>query len=50
MVGDTPADLRMARDAGAGLAIGVLSGLGGPDDLAPYAHLVLASVGELLIA
>jgi phosphoglycolate phosphatase-like HAD superfamily hydrolase len=50
MVGDTPADLRMARDAGAGLVIGVLSGLGGSGDLAPYAHLVLASVGELLIA
>jgi len=50
MVGDTPADLRMARDAGAGLAIGVLSGLGGPNDLAPWADLLLGSVGELLIA
>ena len=50
MVGDTPADLWMARNAGAGLAIGVLSGLGGSADLAPDADLVLGSVGELLIA
>jgi phosphoglycolate phosphatase-like HAD superfamily hydrolase len=50
MVGDTPADLGMARDAGAGLVIGVLSGLGGSADLAPDADLILGSVGELLIA
>lgn len=50
MVGDTPADLRMAREAEAGLAIGVLSGLGGSADLAPDADLILGSVGELLIA
>jgi phosphoglycolate phosphatase-like HAD superfamily hydrolase len=50
MVGDTPADLRMARDARAGLVIGVLSGLGGSADLAPDADLILGSVGELLIA
>jgi phosphoglycolate phosphatase-like HAD superfamily hydrolase len=50
MVGDTPADLRMARGAGAGVAIGVLSGLGESADLAPHADLMLGSVGELLIA
>ncbi|HEX5824312.1 MAG TPA: HAD family hydrolase [Candidatus Limnocylindrales bacterium] len=49
MVGDTPADLRMARHAGAGLVVGVLSGVGSPTDLAPDADLVVASVGELLL-
>ena len=49
MVGDTPADLHMARQAGAGLVVAVLSGVGTTADLAPHADLVLASVGELLI-
>jgi len=49
MVGDTPADLRMAREAGAGLVVAVLSGVGAADDLAPYADLILPSVGELLV-
>lgn len=47
VVGDTVADLRMARAAGAGLAIAVLTG-GCPEDaLAGEADLVLASIGEL---
>jgi phosphoglycolate phosphatase-like HAD superfamily hydrolase len=49
MVGDTPADLSMARGAGAGLVVGVLSGLGTAVDLAPDADLVLPSVGDLLV-
>jgi phosphoglycolate phosphatase len=49
MVGDTPADLSMARRAGAGLVVGVLSGLGTAVDLAPDADLVLPSVGDLLV-
>ena len=49
MVGDTPADLEMARGAGAGVVIGVLSGVAAEPDLAPHADLVLASVGDLLI-
>lgn len=49
MVGDTPADLRMARQAGARLVIGVLSGVGERADLEPHADLILESVGELLI-
>jgi phosphoglycolate phosphatase len=49
MVGDTAADLRMARRAGAGIVIGVLSGVGERADLAPHADLILESVGELLI-
>ncbi|MEA2517981.1 MAG: hypothetical protein QOF49_61 [Chloroflexota bacterium] len=46
MVGDTPADLRMARAAGA-RAIGVASGVAGAAELAPFADVVLASIGEL---
>ena len=49
MVGDTPDDLRMARQAGARLVIGVLSGVGGRADLEPHADLILESIGELLI-
>ena len=44
VVGDAPADLEMARAAGAGLAIGVLSGVGRRADLEPIADLVLASL------
>lgn len=49
MVGDTPADLVMARRAGAGLVVGVLSGVGTAADLAPHADLVLPSVGQLVV-
>lgn len=48
MVGDTAADLRMGRAAGAGLTVGVLSGVGTAAVLAPYADAILPSVGELL--
>ncbi len=48
MVGDTPADLRMARDAGA-RSIGVISGVTGADALAPLADVLLGSVAELLV-
>jgi phosphoglycolate phosphatase len=47
VVGDTPADLAMGRAAGAGLVVGVLSGLGGRADLESHADLVLGSVAEL---
>jgi len=50
MVGDTPADLMMARRAGARINIGVLSGVGGSSDLGPHADLILASIGELIVA
>jgi phosphoglycolate phosphatase-like HAD superfamily hydrolase len=50
MVGDTPADLVMARRAGAGLAIGVLSGVGDSSDLGPNAGLILSSVGDLVVS
>jgi phosphoglycolate phosphatase len=47
VVGDTVADLAMARAAGA-LAIGVASGVGSAADLGAAADLVLPSVASLL--
>ena len=47
VVGDTAADLLMGRAAGARLVVGVLTGVGGRDDLAPVADAVIASVEEL---
>ena len=49
VVGDTAADLRMARAAGAGLTLGVLTGVGGRADLEPLADAVIASVEELQV-
>jgi phosphoglycolate phosphatase-like HAD superfamily hydrolase len=48
VVGDNVPDLEMGRRAGAGLIIGVLSGVGAAADLAPRADLLLNSVGELV--
>ena len=48
MVGDTPADLAMARSGGS-RSIGVTSGVATRADLEPWADIVLASVGDLLI-
>lgn len=47
VVGDNAHDLHMARSAGAGAAIGVLSGNGSADDLAPLADVVLDSIRDL---
>jgi phosphoglycolate phosphatase len=47
VVGDAPADLRMARAAGVARAIGVLTGVGDPTTLEPLADAVLGSIGEL---
>ena len=47
VVGDTPHDMEMARNAGAGLAIGVLTGSGNVSALAPLAHHVIADLGAL---
>jgi phosphoglycolate phosphatase len=49
VVGDSPADLRMARAAGAGLAVGVLTGVGDQADLEPLADIVIESVERLLL-
>jgi HAD superfamily hydrolase (TIGR01549 family) len=47
VVGDTTADLQMGRAAGAGLVVGVRSGVSDDDLLTPYADLVLNSVADL---
>jgi phosphoglycolate phosphatase len=47
MVGDTAADLRMARQAGA-RSIGVTSGVAPAADLAPEADVLLRSIAELV--
>lgn len=48
MVGDLPVDLRMAHAAGAGLALGVTTGLGSREALlAAGAHAVLPSLAAL---
>jgi phosphoglycolate phosphatase len=49
VVGDSPDDLAMARSAGAGRVVGVLTGVGTSADLAS-ADVVLQSVAELLPA
>lgn len=47
VVGDSPADIAMGRAAGAGLVVGVRTGVGSDADLAA-ADLVLDSVGDLV--
>jgi len=47
MVGDNRHDLEMAKAGGAGLAVGVLSGTGTRESLAPLADIVLDSIAEL---
>jgi phosphoglycolate phosphatase len=46
LVGDTLHDLDSARAAGA-IAVAVLSGVAGRDELAPHADYVIADIGEL---
>ena len=48
VVGDAVPDLQMARAAGAGLAIGVTSGVSPAGLLAPFADLLLQNVQELI--
>ena len=47
VIGDTLADIRMARGAGAGMIIGVLSGIDDADMLRPEADLLLTSIADL---
>jgi phosphoglycolate phosphatase len=47
VVGDNLHDIEMARSAGAGLAIGVLTGNSGEAELGPVADVVLPSIREL---
>jgi phosphoglycolate phosphatase len=48
VVGDAVADMQMGRAAGAGLVVGVLSGLSPAALLAPHADVVIASVADLI--
>ncbi len=47
MVGDSTTDMLMAQRAGVGLRVAVRSGLMDESTLAPYADVVLGSVGEI---
>lgn len=47
VIGDTVADLRMARSAGAGRVIGVLSGVGSLENLTPLADILIDTVDTL---
>jgi len=47
MVGDNRHDMAMARTAGAGLAVTVLSGTGTRDTLAPFSDVCLADIAAL---
>jgi len=47
VIGDTISDLKMARAAGAGLAVGVLSGVSSARDLVGSADMLIESIDEL---
>lgn len=47
MVGDSPGDLLVAPNAGAAMAIGVLTGPATADALTPYADHILPSIADL---
>jgi phosphoglycolate phosphatase len=47
VIGDTVSDLKMARASGAGLCVGVLSGVSNARDLAQYADVLIESIDEL---
>lgn len=47
VIGDTVADLQMARSAGAGLVIGVLSGVGSLEKLTPLADFLVDTIDTL---
>jgi phosphoglycolate phosphatase-like HAD superfamily hydrolase len=50
VIGDAPADVAMGRAAGAGLVVGVLTGVGDRGALDAYADVVVESVADLLPA
>ena len=47
MIGDSPRDLEMARNAGCGLAVGVLSGAHRESDLEAHADVILPDIVDL---
>ena len=48
MVGDSPKDLKMGRNAQVALSLGVLTGAHGPAELAPHADRVLDNIEGLI--
>ena len=48
MVGDTIADLDLAKSAGLGAAVGVLSGVGRREHLEPHADILVGNMGTQL--
>ena len=48
MIGDSQADVAMGRAAGAGLVVGVLSGVGVHDELEPFADAIVSSIADLM--
>ena len=48
VIGDNVADLQMGRAAGAGLVVGVLSGVSSAEILTPHADIVLPSIDGLV--
>ncbi|MGO0059612.1 HAD family hydrolase [Brevibacillus fluminis] len=48
VVGDTTVDLLLAKNGSAALAVGVLSGVSGSDELRELADILLTSVGEIV--
>ena len=47
VVGDTPEDMLLGRNAGLGLRVGVLTGGGTPETLGPLADVVIDSVAQI---
>jgi phosphoglycolate phosphatase-like HAD superfamily hydrolase len=47
VIGDTAADLQMARSAGAGYVVGVLSGVGSLANLTPLADILIDTIDTL---
>ncbi len=50
MVGDSTTDMMMGERAGVGLRVAVLTGLMDATILTPHAHVVLDSIGDILVA
>lgn len=48
MVGDSASDVAMGRAAGAGVVLGMLSGVGDAAELEPYADEILSSIADLV--
>ncbi|NOU87979.1 HAD-IA family hydrolase [Paenibacillus sp. LMG 31460] len=48
VAGDTVVDLQFAKNGSAGLAIGVLSGVSGTNELKELADIILSSVGDII--